>query len=369
MIRSLLTLLVAVSAAASVELGPASTVAGSLGRCANPSERCLAVAGNELGYLLVWPERSAGKVRLRSSNGSAVFDIYEGSSSDKPSIAFDGQSYLAVWRTGGDSLSSIHIARLSAAGALVGNRMTIDRNSATAQVVWNGLEFAVVLPRATVSLSNGSETRSIAFDEGREPSQVVAAVSGNSILAVRELRRPIRCSGFSMFNCWGGDYFAASTFVGSKAHAQEVLTNDRIQRGSFALAAAGDGYLLVWSEHNTLRSLRLDAKGRAVGEWNLIARLRTAGTSTVLPTREGWVVAWDDRRPDGSADVYVRELDANGMVAGAAVNVASDALSPAMLAIGADRFRLFYRTDDAIESRLLVTGDETLVPPRRRSVR
>ena len=64
---------------------------------------------------------------------------------------------------------------------------------------------------------------------------------------------------------------------------------------------------------------------------------------------------------------FAAELNANGMLIGQVVTVATDARSPSIVKIGEDRFQIFYRRDTSIESRVI--SGSAAQPPRRRAVR
>src|SRR5262249_51371757 len=91
------------------------------------------------------------------------------------------------------------------------------------------------------------------------------------------------------------------------------------------LKAAGDGYLLVWSErvaqNYAVKLLRLDEGGKPSGEPLAVAQItEDLAWVDVLPNAEGALVLWDVARDD-RADVFMTPV-IGGKVAGAPALVA-----------------------------------------------
>lgn len=299
--------------------------------------------------MLVWIEDAGSQTRLRSLSGV----IAEAKEIDHPAIATDGQSFLVTWQQSAVTVSAAHLPS--------GNTFTFatDRTAdPVANVVWTGLEYAIAMPQSVVFLRDGAVARTTSIGDS---TAALAAVNGNSLLIVRRTSKLVSMLPypFDLISKRLMPVFAAQVIGNGTSRSRELFISEKAHAAS--VAGGGDGYLLVCKEEGVLRALRIDQNGDRVNSAEVIARnIDDGGATALVATRDGWLVLWDD-----AGATFAAEVDANGRKVGEIVTVAAEGRSPAVVTIGEDRFRVFYRTATSIDSRVI----GNVPPPRRRAVR
>lgn len=352
----LVTLVLFALSAAALDPGSRTIELTGLAPCDRNTLRCLAAAGP----MLVWVEDSENATRLRAAISGVRVDVAESRLIDHPAVATDGTSFLIIWEQDDSAISA---AELSADGAVIATAKFRTEGRVAdppAGVVWNGTEYAIALPESVVLWRNGAVARRIPLPGG---TGSLPAANGNAVLVVRRAskwisRLPYPFDSISRVQV---PILVANVIGSSAGPPRELLILE--EGNAAALAGGGDGYLLVWKDEQFVRAMRLDQNGERVNSTGIVGRHSGRGGSVdVAATRDGWLVSWDD---EGA--VFAAELDANANRIGT-VTVATEGRSPAIVMIGEDRFRLFYRTATSIESVVVTTG-ESEPPARRRAVR
>ena len=365
----------AFAAAAAVDVGPSRVEIAPAGDCPRTTTRCVAAAGDANAQVLLWLEEAAPSgSRLLAESGGLRTELFRGRRLDQPAAATDGESFVAVWESLDAGVFALAGAQVLADGSVAG-RWTFGRwdllSDPGAGVVWTGLEYAVAVPEEVFFIRDGGFRRRVRLTSGyAHPNQKgsLPAFNANSLLVVRATARYYLGNLPTMAPTIIVPTLSTNVVGSSSGRMRELMAPDPASH-AFSLAAGGDGYLLVWKDDGNVRALRLDQNGGAVGSGEAVTRpVRSGGVTAVAPTRSGWLVLWDDGS-DSSPVIRAIEVDANGRdTRGPAVTLATDGRSPAIVKLGEDRFRVFYRRGSSIESRLVATGSET-VPGRRRAVR
>jgi len=296
-----------------------------------------AIAWNGSGYAIAFPDDRSGTLQIhlafldaRGNKMGTDLPISMGArAAGLPDLVYDGSGYGLSYTTETPAPPVIHFARLSPAGAVVGNVLDVGDGAGIHSLVWSGTQYGL----AYGSGRNAGFGSDIYF----------ARIGSTAALIGTELRVTddpgsefIPMAGWNETNygmvflhgaveggAIGGIYFAAVDANGAEIGNEALIPN--ANGGQARLAASPTGYAMTWRTTTTGVFTRLDTSGR-----------RTAAVDVMLPNAPSDVIwsgtryaaAWSLPTDSGAGgEVFLQTYPAADGSPGSAVMVSSGAVA------------------------------------------
>lgn len=245
------------------------------------------------------------------TNGTAVSTAANDERS--AAASFGGGVYLVVWtdsrsQDGGD----IYGTRVSADGEVLDRSAIPIAVAPDAQseptVAFDGADFLVVWTDDRNGVSLGTDTHGDVYAARVSPAGVVRDAKGIAIVNAdgNQGRPTVACRAGACVVAWVDDVTRAIDVatlrpgVGSTA-PPSISAPTEIRGGPYlhdmpAIASSGADFLLAWT-YNTasVDAIRLDANGRVVDQQPIVVS-DLATNPAVAATGDGYLVVWEDRR-------------------------------------------------------------------------